>query len=122
MTPNQAYVIAEAGVNHNCSLKIAKQLVDAAIAAKADAVKFQTFKTELLVSRFAGKADYQKETTDPKSSQFEMIKELELDEHSHKELFNYCQEKGIQFLSTPYDLKSVDFLVSELELSTLKLA
>lgn len=122
MTPNKTYVIAEAGVNHNGSLEMAKQLVDVAIAARADAVKFQTFRTESIVSRFAGKADYQKETTGSQSSQFEMIKALELDEENQKKLFNYCREKGIQFLSTPYDLESVDFLASELELPTLKIA
>jgi N-acetylneuraminate synthase len=122
MTPNKTYVIAEAGVNHNGSLEMAKELVDAAVAAEADAVKFQTFKTESIVSRFAGKADYQKETTGSQSSQFEMIKELELNEQNQKKLFDYCGEKGIQFLSTPYDLESVDFLTTELDLPTLKIA
>jgi N-acetylneuraminate synthase len=122
MNLKQTYVIAEAGVNHNGSLEMAKKLVDAAIAAKADAVKFQTFKTESIVSRFAGKADYQKKTTGSKTSQFEMIKELELSESSQKELFNYCRDKGIQFLSTPYDLESINFLATALDLPTLKIA
>ncbi len=122
MIPPKTYVIAEAGVNHNGSLEMAKQLVDAAIAAKADAVKFQTFKAESIVSRFAGKANYQKETTGTDGSQFEMIKALELPEQSQKELFHYCQKKGIEFLSTPYDLASVDFLASKLKLPTLKIA
>jgi N-acetylneuraminate synthase len=122
MSSKNTYVIAEAGVNHNGSLEMAKKLVDAAIAAKADAVKFQTFKTESIVSRFARKADYQKETTGSKTSQFEMIKELELDEQNQKKLFDYCREKGIQFLSTPYDLESVDFLATALDLPTLKVA
>lgn len=122
MTSNKTYVIAEAGVNHNGSLEMAKKLVDVAIAAEADAVKFQTFRTESIVSRYAGKADYQKETTGSQSSQFEMIKALELEEHNQKKLFNYCKEKGIQFLSTPYDLESVDFLAFELDLPILKIA
>jgi N-acetylneuraminate synthase len=122
MNLKQSYIVAEAGVNHNGSLEMAKQLVDAAVAAEADAVKFQTFKAESIVSRFAGKADYQKETTGSQSSQLEMIKELELDEQNQKKLFDYCREKGIQFLSTPYDLESVDFLATELDLPTLKIA
>jgi len=122
MTSNKTFVIAEAGVNHNGSVEMAKQLVDAAVAAEADAVKFQTFKTESIVSRFAAKANYQKETTGSKNSQFEMIKELELEEHNQKKLFDYCKEKGIQFLSTPYDLESVDFLAFELDLPILKIA
>jgi len=122
MIPQQTFVIAEAGVNHNGSLEMAKQLVDAAIQAEADAVKFQTFRTESIVSRLAGKANYQKETTGSDSSQFEMIKALELSEQNQKKLFHYCQEKGIEFLSTPYDFASVDFLISELNLPTLKIA
>jgi sialic acid synthase SpsE len=122
MSLKQTYVIAEAGVNHNGSLEMAKKLVDAAVAAKADAVKFQPFKAESIVSRFAGKADYKKETTGTESSQFEMIKALELPEPSQKELFHYCREKSIDFLSTPYDLESVDFLATELDLPTLKIA
>ncbi|MEA3383835.1 MAG: N-acetylneuraminate synthase, partial [Campylobacterota bacterium] len=105
------FIIAEAGVNHNGSIEIAKKLIDAATKSGADAVKFQTFKTENLVSKNAQKADYQKENTNNNTeSQFEMIKKLELDIDTHKELISYCDEKNIMFLSTPFDLDSVDLL------------
>lgn len=104
------FIIAEAGVNHNGSISIAKDLIDAAVVSGADAVKFQTFKTEHLVSKNARKAAYQKQTTDADESQFEMIKKLELDVETHKELIHYCEEKGIMFLSTPFDHDSIDLL------------
>ena len=104
------FIIAEAGVNHNGSIKLAKQLIDVAVESGADAVKFQTFKTENLVSKTAEKADYQKKTTDALESQFDMIKRLELDMDAHKELLVYCQEKGIIFLSTPFDHDSINLL------------
>ena len=104
------FIIAEAGVNHNGSIEIAKELIDVAVEAKVDAVKFQTFKTENLVSKSAQKADYQKETTNASESQFEMIKKLELDLNTHHELMNYCKSKNIMFLSTPFDLDSIDLL------------
>ncbi|WP_373072010.1 N-acetylneuraminate synthase [Sulfurimonas sp.] len=104
------FIIAEAGVNHNGSVELAKKLVDVASMAGADAVKFQTFKTENLVSKNAHKAEYQKQTTDKEESQFEMIKKLELDLDVHKELINYCKNKNIIFMSTPFDLDSVDML------------
>ncbi len=107
---SRTYIIAEAGVNHNGSLEIAKQLIDVAVKAGADAVKFQTFKTENLVSVNAQKAAYQKETTDTEESQFEMIKKLELDEGAHTELIDYCKEKSITFLSTPFDHDSIRLL------------
>lgn len=106
------FIIAEAGVNHNGSTKLAKQLIDVASEAGADAVKFQTFKTENLVSKGAQKAEYQKQTTDSDETQFEMIKKLELDVDTHHELIAYAKEKNIMFLSTPFDLDSVDLLVS----------
>ncbi len=106
------FIIAEAGVNHNGSIELAKKLIDVAVDAGADAVKFQTFKTENLVSKTAQKADYQKETTDAEESQFDMIKKLELDVDTHNQLINYCNEKGIMFLSTPFDLDSIDLLNS----------
>lgn len=109
---SNVFIIAEAGVNHNGSLKLAKKLIDAAVEAGADAVKFQTFKAERLVSKQAPKAEYQKQTTDVEESQFEMIKKLELDVGAHKELMGYCAQKGIQFLSTPFDLESIDLLDS----------
>ena len=104
------FIIAEAGVNHNGSIELAKQLIDVASEAGADAVKFQTFKADTLVSKGAQKANYQKETTDAQESQYAMIKKLELDIDTHKELIAYCKEKNIMFLSTPFDLDSVDLL------------
>jgi len=104
------FIIAEAGVNHNGSIELAKELIDVASSAGANAVKFQTFKTENLVSKNAQKADYQKETTDKEESQFDMIKKLELDVDTHHELIAYCQSKKIHFLSTPFDLDSIDLL------------
>lgn len=107
---NKTFIIAEAGVNHNGSLVMAFQLIDAAVAAGADAVKFQTFKAEKVIAVNAPKAGYQKETSGPDESQLEMVKKLELDETAHIQLYQYCQRKGIQFLSTPFDLESVDLL------------
>lgn len=107
---NKVFIIAEAGINHNGSLKIAKKLIDAAVMAGADAVKFQTFKTELLVSRYASKAEYQKKSVNRKETQFEMLKKVELDIDAHKELIKYCNQKGIIFLSSPFDLESIDLL------------
>lgn len=104
------FIIAEAGVNHNGSIELAKKLIDAAVDAKADAVKFQTFKTESLVCKNTQKADYQKETTNSNESQFEMIKKLELDVEAHHTLFEYCLEKNILFLSTPFDHDSIELL------------
>lgn len=104
------FIIAEAGVNHNGSMELAKKLIDTAVEAGVDAVKFQTFKAKNLVSKKAQKAEYQKETTDKEESQFEMIKKLELDVDTHKELMAYCDEKNIMFLSTPFDHESIDLL------------
>jgi N,N'-diacetyllegionaminate synthase len=109
---SKVFIIAEAGVNHNGSLDLAKKLVDVAVEAKADAVKFQTFKAVLGVSKFAPKAQYQKETTDVKESQLDMVRKLELTEEMHEELIKYCAEKNIMFLSTPFDLYAVDLLDS----------
>jgi len=106
------FIIAEAGVNHNGNIKLAKKLVDAAQSAGADAVKFQTFKAANLVSKVAQKADYQKESTETSESQLDMLKKLELSFAEFKELDKYCKEKGILFLSTPFDLESIDFLAS----------
>ena len=106
------FIIAEAGVNHNGSASLAKQLIDVAVEAGADAVKFQTFKTENLVLKNTQKAEYQKQTTDASESQFDMIKKLELDMETHKELIAYCQEKDIMFLSTPFDHDSINLLSS----------
>ena len=110
MSYKRTFIIAEAGVNHNGSIDLAKQMIDVALEAGADAVKFQTFKTKNLVSKNAPKADYQKFSTGNSESQFEMIKKLELDKNAHKLLFAYCREKSIQFLSSPFDLDSIDLL------------
>ena len=110
MKSNNIFIIAEAGVNHNGSVELAKKLIDAAVDAGANAVKFQTFKAEKLVSKKAQKAEYQKETTDANESQFDMIKKLELDLDTHRELIAYCQEKNIMFLSTPFDHDSIEML------------
>lgn len=106
----KVFIIAEAGLNHNGSLELACKLVDAAKKAGADAVKFQTFRAEKVVSKFAEKAEYQKETTGEKESQIEMIRKLEFKFEDFIKIKKYCDEKGITFLSTPFDYESVDFL------------
>ncbi len=107
---SKVFIIAEAGVNHNGCIKTAKKLIDIAAQAGADAIKFQTFKAESLVSKKAQKAEYQKQTTDNKESQFEMIKKLELNIDAHQGLMAYCTEKSIMFLSTPFDHDSINLL------------
>ncbi|MEG2295860.1 MAG: N-acetylneuraminate synthase, partial [Oscillospiraceae bacterium] len=104
------FILAEAGVNHNGSLENAKKLVDVAVTAGVDAVKFQTFKSELLVSKFAKKAEYQEQTTGTQQTQLEMLKELELSFEDQLELVAYCKEQKIQFLSTAFDMQSIEFL------------
>ncbi len=116
---NKTFVIAEAGVNHNGSIQIAKKLIDVAVSSGADAVKFQTFKAENLVCKGMEKADYQKKNTMNNESQFEMIKRLELDKKTHYELVKYCGKK-IMFLSTPFDNESID-LLNSLEIPILKI-
>lgn len=106
------FVIAEAGVNHNGSLELARRLIDAAADAGADAVKFQTFRAERLVTVDAPKAEYQKRTTGTEESQFAMLKRLELDEAAHRELMAYALSRGLVFLSTPFDEPSADLLES----------
>ncbi len=108
---SRIFIIAEAGVNHNGDLETAKKLVDAAVLAGADAVKFQTFKAENIVCRNARKADYQMETTDQDESQFDMLKRLELTPQMHEQLMEYCKQKGILFLSTPFDVDSLHYLI-----------
>lgn len=103
------FIIAEAGVNHNGDIKIAKQLVEEAKNAGADAIKFQTYKTENIVLKSAEKAEYQKRTTG-NGSQYEMLRKLELTKEDFRELANYAKIKGIIFLSTPSDKESVDLL------------
>lgn len=114
-------IIAEAGVNHNGSLELAKQLAQKAKWAGADIVKFQTFRSENLVSRYAGKADYQKKTTDREESQLQMLRKLELSWDEFEELSNYCQSIGIIFLSTPFDLESIEFLDKKLKMPFWKI-
>ncbi|CAH1215796.1 N,N'-diacetyllegionaminic acid synthase [Paenibacillus allorhizoplanae] len=117
----KCYIIAEAGVNHNGSMEMAKQLIDEASNAGADAVKFQTFNAKNLVTQNAPKAQYQKNSTDQDESQFEMLKKLELTLENHLELLEHCKKRGIQFLSTPFDISSVELLTEKLKLTTLKL-
>ncbi len=107
---NRAYIIAEAGVNHNGSLDLARKLVLAAKKAGADAVKFQTFKAERVAQANAPKADYQLRNTDRGESQIEMLRKLELPDSAHAELIALCREVGIEFLSTPYNEEDIDFL------------
>jgi len=111
MNVNKVYIIAEAGVNHNGSLGTAKKMVDAAIIAGADAVKFQTFIANKVISQYAPKANYQKINTKSEESQLDMAKKLELNSEAHTELNNYCKQGRIEFLSSPFDLESIDLLV-----------
>lgn len=113
-------IIAEAGVNHNGSMASAKRLIDAAVEAGADYVKFQTFKAETLITQTAQKAEYQKNITDKNESQFDMIKKLELDRAAHEELIEYCNSRDIRFLSTAFDHDSVD-LLAELDIPLYKI-
>ena len=112
MKLDKVFIIAEAGVNHNGSITLAKKLIDEASRCGADAVKFQTFKAENLVTHNAEKAKYQKENTDKDESQFDMTKKLELDSRDHKELLSYCNSKSIIFISTPFDHDSIQLLNS----------
>ncbi|RTL56017.1 MAG: N-acetylneuraminate synthase [Rhodocyclaceae bacterium] len=116
------YIIAEAGVNHNGSLAMALDLVDAAARAGADAVKFQTFTAASLVSPSAPKADYQKRTTDGPETQYEMLRRLELSEADHDALIARCRERGITFLATPFDSASLALLCGRFGLDTIKVS
>jgi N,N'-diacetyllegionaminate synthase len=107
---NGVFIIAEIGVNHNGNIDLAKKLIDVSKETKADAVKFQTFNTDKLVKKDAPKAEYQKENTKDDSSQYDMIKKLELSKKDFLELKKYAEEKDIMFMSTPFDLESVDIL------------
>jgi len=118
----QTYIIAEAGVNHNGSLDIAKSLIDVASDSGADAVKFQTFQADKLLVSSAPKADYQKVRTSTSESQYAMIKKLELNVEDHTALIDYCHHQKIQFLSTPFDLESLDLLTVTFNLPLLKIA
>ena len=117
----KVFIIAEAGVNHNGSIELAKKLIDVAVDSGVDAVKFQTFKAVNLVCKNAQKADYQKENMDDgDDSQFNMLKKLELDMDTHKELISYCNSKNIMFLSTPFDHDSIE-LLNDLGLEIFKI-
>ena len=106
----KVFIIAEAGDNHNGDYDTALKLVDKAVEAGADCVKFQTFVTERVISKLAEKADYQKESTGTGESQYEMVKKLELSFEQFRQIKKYCEQKKIMFLSTPFDLESIDFL------------
>ena len=110
VNPHKVFIIAEAGVNHNGRLALAFKLIDVALKAGADAVKFQTFKASNVISRFAPKAEYQKKTTGKDESQLEMAEKLEFPPEYFQKLADYCKKKGIMFLSTPFDLDSIDVL------------
>ena len=107
---DKVFIIAEAGVNHNGNMDLAKKLIDVAVEAKVDAVKFQTFIAENVISKYAEKADYQKSTTGVAENQLEMVKKLQLSFDDFIELKKYCEIKGIMFLSTPFDMDSINFL------------
>lgn len=110
MKTDSVFIIAEAGVNHNGDIGLACRLVDVAVSAGANAVKFQTFRAENVISKNAPKAAYQEKTTGSSESQLEMVKKLELPFEAFRELQDYCKKRGIVFLSTPFDEESLDFL------------
>ena len=115
------FVIAEAGVNHNGSLARAIELIDVATDAGANAVKFQTFRSEAVISNLAPKAEYQLATTGDGESQLDMVRRLELDQHAHRRLQEHCRRRGVLFLSTPFDAGSADFLVNDLAMPQIKI-
>ncbi len=117
---SKVFVIAEAGVNHNGDIKIARKLIDVASSAGVDAVKFQTFQAERLVCKNTEKAAYQLAVTDKSETQYDMLKKLELTEQMHKELIEYCDRKKIMFLSSPFDLESIKFLAN-LDMQVIKI-
>jgi N,N'-diacetyllegionaminate synthase len=119
MKTEHIFIIAEAGVNHNGNIDIARKMIDAAVEFKADAIKFQTFKAEYVISKYAQKAEYQKQTTGVEESQLEMVKKLEFTHDEFRDLKGYCSKKGVLFLSTPFDFVSIDFLQS-INISMLK--
>ncbi|PJZ53387.1 N-acetylneuraminate synthase [Leptospira adleri] len=121
MLDKAAYIIAEAGVNHNGSTDMAIELIDVAVRAQCDAVKFQTFKAELLVSKTAPRAEYQKHNTQNSESQYQMLKRLELSEDQHRILIEYSKSKSIEFLSTPFDRESLELLTGKFGISKIKI-
>ena len=118
---SKTFIIAEAGVNHNGSMEMATALIDTAAMSGADAVKFQTFRAENLVTQTAPKANYQLESTGDDESQFMMLKALELTEAHHAQLIQHAHSKKIQFLSTPFDLDSLSLLTDKFDLPLIKL-
>lgn len=117
----QTFIIAEAGVNHNGDPGLALDLVDVAARAGADAVKFQTFRAEDVISAHAPKAEYQNQLTGTDESQLEMVRKLEFEEDVFFDIRKHCEDQGIQFLSTPFDIYSIRFLAGKMEMATLKL-
>lgn len=118
---NKIKIIAEIGVNHNGSLSLAKKLIDVAVKANADFVKFQSFKSDLISTQNAKKTFYQSKSIKKYSNQLEMLKDLELTEENHIKLLKYCEKKNIIFLSTPFDIESIKFL-NKIKLKYLKIA
>ncbi len=121
ISKKQTFIIAEAGVNHNGNLKLAKKLIDVASDAGANAIKFQTFRAKDLVSQKAAKADYQIKNTNPSETHFDMIRKLELSEKDHEILIVHAQKRGIQFLSSPFDMDSLHLLTKKFGLKTIKI-
>ena len=122
MPAGHTTIIAEAGVNHDGSLDTARALVDAAVAAGADVVKFQTFRADRITTRGVAKAEYQKRAAAADESQHAMLQRLELGEDAHAALIEHCRQRGIEFLSTPFDLPSVDLLAKTHGLRRLKIS
>lgn len=118
----QSFIIAEIGVNHNGDMELARKMIDAAKQSGADAVKFQTFTAETLVSQGTPKVSYQESTTSPEESHYEMIRKLELKWEAHAPLKEYCEKQGLTFISTPYDVDSARFLHEELDMVIFKTA
>ena len=114
------FIIAEAGVNHNGSINLAKKLIDAASISGANAIKFQSFKAKNLATKNSEKANYQKILTNQNETQFDMLKKFELSKETHLELIKYSNNKNIHFLSSPFDHESID-LLSELGLEIIKI-
>ncbi|OAS14514.1 N-acetylneuraminate synthase [Paenibacillus oryzisoli] len=117
----RTFIVAEAGVNHNGDIELAKRLIEVAADCGADVVKFQTFRSEKLVSKLAEKAGYQKSTTDATENQLNMLKKLELSIEDHHLLIDHCKKNGIMFLSTPFDEDSLYFLAEDLKLPIIKI-
>ncbi|MCS4116723.1 N-acetylneuraminate synthase [Salinibacter ruber] len=115
------YIVAEAGVNHNGSMELARRLVEVAAEAGVDSVKFQTFRSGELTAEDAPKADYQTETTDADESQAEMLRRLELSPEQHNTIAEHCADQDLQFLSTPFDAQSAKFLVDEFNVPRIKI-